>query len=290
MTSLPRLRRSSTMDASPLASPAETSAFPEYIDEPIDRKVQSSTPLLPPVANFDSQRHYTHPSPLQSPAIADANKAASTFCAGGQEVSQPYYERVSKSLSERPSLVSLHRMRTCSTPSGDTAAPLIISAPDKWSLKLGHANFTIFPEPWAPEDFDFNSFHRLMADWEEARNEYLKHQARTLEHYGPTSNHYKYTEEKWAEIDNEWKRNVRDAKLKAIAYGVPAAQVDTQNPLLGPRMPSINPHVDGKFPKLDDADIIGPMVQLPPRPQPPRKTSKVKMISGLFGKGLAEFR
>jgi hypothetical protein len=167
--------------------------------------------------------------------------------------------------------------------------PLIIAPPDKWSNLLGHANFTIFPEPYVPDVFNHESYDRLVSHWKEACEEYCKHQARTLEHFGPNSKTFKFTEEKWAEIDAEWKYNVDETSAKAISHGASAEDLTSSEPPTYVRMPSINPHVDGKFPKLNDEDIVGPMDTIPPRVQPPvRRSTASKVIyefkSGLFGK------
>ena len=67
---------------------------------------------------------------------------------------------------------------------------------DKWTNLLGHANFTILPEPYVPEHSDAASLRQLFADWESARCNYAKHQVRTAEHYGVTSKHYTLTEQR----------------------------------------------------------------------------------------------
>lgn len=86
--------------------------------------------------------------------------------------------------------------------------------------------------------------------------------ARTGEHYGPTSQTYKFTEEKWAEIDGKWRAYHETANTEAGASTdntryQPLAETQPLS-----KMPSLNdPEQPAKFPRIDEADIVGPMVQ-----------------------------
>jgi hypothetical protein len=167
---------------------------------------------------------------------------------------------------------------------------------DKWSMALGHANFTIDPEPYIPEALDLHAWDALTCDREAAHAEYYRHQARTLEHYGRNSKIYRLTEDKWAEIDGQWASALKTVRAELIARGTKAVHLDTAGMSHAMRMPALNPHIDGKFPKLGDEDIVGPMMQSPPLQQPAhsvsssnRSGSTTKLfggkLSGIFGKG-----
>lgn len=156
---------------------------------------------------------------------------------------------------------------------------------DKWANLLGHANFTILPEPYVPEVCDAASVSQLFLDWEQAQRNYAKHQVRTAEHYGVTSKHYLLTEKKWAEIHTEWRKNHDLAKSHAVAIGQELAPTSPSEPGPLSKMPTLNdPKSEGKFPKLGDEDIVGPMQQaaaiLPKTPS--RKRVFFKFISDLF--------
>ena len=157
---------------------------------------------------------------------------------------------------------------------------------DKWVNALGHANFTIHPEPYVPEVCNSGSVKELMDDWTLARVNYAKHQVRTAEHYGVTSKHYSLTEQKWAEIDAQWKHNHDVALSHAVAIGqcqelVPSSPTE---PVPLCKMPTLNDSKgEGKFPNLGDEDIVGPMQQaaalLPKTPS--RKRAFFKFLSDL---------
>lgn len=156
---------------------------------------------------------------------------------------------------------------------------------DKWANLLGHANFTIQPEPYVPEVCDAASVNQLFLDWEQAQRNYAKHQVRTAEHYGVTSKHYLLTEKKWGELHAEWRRNHDLAKSHAVAIGQELAPTSPSEPGPLSKMPTLNdPKSEGKFPKLGDEDVVGPMQQaaaLLPR-TPSRKRAFFKFISDLF--------
>lgn len=164
---------------------------------------------------------------------------------------------------------------------------------DEWCDRLGHANFTILPTPYQPEDATLPALKQLRQDWDLARVNYTKHLFRTGENYGETSNIYALTQDKWAEVERSWRR-VHDramerviagaatpppvsksrsrsrgrgrgrAESSAAALGLPADEVlagaewrrvDGDGPAALPRMES------DKFPSRGDEDIVGPMVR-----------------------------
>lgn len=245
-------------------------------------QAKPTTPLLPPLMTAipDHIKDIPYQSPLQSPAVAepDPTPAYNSPMATPQATCLP-----SPPLSACPSVASFRgRQRSGSQRAGlgITQSPLVPSADippnplepvetlDHWSNLLGHANFTIEPVPWVPPaPITASSCKSLRADWEAARFAYAKHLSRTGEHYGPTSKTYRLTEEKWAEVDAEWMRNIDSA----VAAAVPASPIFSPTlseleekvtkveakphpPLI--KMPSLS---DGKFPRLGDEGIVGPM-------------------------------
>ncbi|KAJ5678662.1 hypothetical protein N7462_006906 [Penicillium macrosclerotiorum] len=229
---------------------------------------QATTPLLPPVLGDDPTSVIASrvQSPLQSPSVADVSEGAHY-----SRSSDPRFVAVtgipSPPLSSKPSMASISRPRasTVRTVSGDApSTPFMLSDPnDEWANKLGHANFTIQPEPYSPPLCDIESFHQLCADWNIARCNFAKHLVRTGEHYGVTSNIYKLTGEKWNCIDREW-RTCHETMLKHIGAVDGVALTLTQSnlyPCEQVRIPRL--HDNAKFPEMGDEDIVGPMTVAP---------------------------
>lgn len=204
----------------------------------------ATTPLLPPRMNA-SPRSTALLSPLESPSVA----ARSPFSADSQSPTI-----ASPPLSAKPSISSFHGLTSpVDIPS--------IPEPDAWSDRLGHANFTILPQPYQPEALDEVALHQFHLDWDSARVNYTKHLARTGEHYSVNSKTYVLTEAKWAEIDRTW-RQLHDAIADAVvASGLAThcSQCDENIPTIMPNMPNLN--AEGKFPERGDEDIVGPMVR-----------------------------
>ena len=153
---------------------------------------------------------------------------------------------------------------------------------DPWAIKLGHANFHILPQPYFPEICDQKSCNRLLEDWETARVEYMRQAAHVSEHYGPTSQTYKHTQQKWAEIDIRWRNNLEQANAMAQASGEePTLQSLAETEPLS-KLPSFNdPRQSAKFPTVEDAEIVGPMVRYAKIPQRPssKKASFLKLFT-----------
>lgn len=256
MLSMPGLTRqdSCAIETSPPMSPYESSVFPEPTKDPIDRQKQSSTPLLPPKIQAALQEEPIYQNPLQSPSVAGQSRAPSV-------ASIEYSPLIPQSdgLSTRPSISSFQQTRKTGSIL-ETSQTLLPPPPDRWSDILGHANFTIYPKPYIPDIVDRATCQKLTADWELARAEFIKQQARVSEHYGPNSKIYTLSEDKWAEIDAEWKSNFKMVAANAVCQGIEldALHIDS-NTNLPKRIPKFNPHVDGKFPTLGDGTIVGPM-------------------------------
>ena len=265
-------------------------------EEETETDVQATTPLLPPVlTNLSSLiKETAYHSPLQSPSIADPGPISSPHTPVGtpQLSSLP-----SPPLSTKPSVSSIQRQRTLShttlMPTADIPPLPMISAPDPWADSLGHANFTIAPEPYLPPQFDVEACKQLRTDWETARRNFSRHMMRISEHYGATSRIHKLTEEKWATIDAVWKRNTDVCLSRTADNGYEHALSQSQSSIAEPaplaKLPWLNgPKSEGKFPKLGDEDIVGPMeVVASPmqQQQQQRKSTKrsfLRFLQGVF--------
>ncbi|KAA8644841.1 hypothetical protein EYZ11_010950 [Aspergillus tanneri] len=221
---------------------------------------QATTPLLPPFMGTEP----VYPaaprvnSPLQSPSVADMSEDLSDAIAPSDP--PRLATAPSPPLSSKPSVASFNRPRasTTRTVSGE-GSPFVLSDPnDEWANKLGHANFTIQPEPYVPEVYDLESFQQLRAQWDVAQCNFAKHLVRTGEHYGITSNIYKLTEEKWESINCEWKRHHETMLSQLEATQGPELRLVQSDcdPCEQLKIPRLH---DDKFPELGDGEIVGPM-------------------------------
>lgn len=234
----------------------------EAAEDPTDRQELASTPLLPPMmAEYFNDSQEAMRSPLQSPTVASPSTVPSMV---GTPASTPVLPGFpTPPLSTKHSMGSINmRSSNILLPASEIPHLAITEETDKWAIKLGHANFHINPEPYLPDVCDAQTCRQLRDDWEIARVEYMKQAARVSEHYGVTSQIYKLTEDKWAEIDAKWRKNHEWANAAAQAMG--------ENTLFQPlaetqalkKMPSLqDPQQPSKFPAVEDADIVGPMVQ-----------------------------
>ncbi|RFU36101.1 hypothetical protein B7463_g160, partial [Scytalidium lignicola] len=274
---------------SPIDIEKANSATIEEIHEPM-----ATTPLLPPLMiDTSTKAHQTQlQSPLQSPSVAEPAEAWSASAVSVDAVATPQGQVLpSPPLSTKPSISSFHptsQRATHLVPSSEIP-PLHIADPnDEWANKLGHANFTIHPEPYIPEIFDLEACRQLRANWDQARVNYTKHLVRTGENYGVTSKIYKLTEQKWAEVDAQWKQNNKitiantaESDGDAFATLKHATLVDGTDSNMMTKIPSLNdPRSEGKFPQLGDEDIVGPMVQVAAQLQ--RNRSKKAKIMRFF--------
>jgi hypothetical protein len=268
----------------------------------------ATTPLLPPLLIPGSNTPWESPiqSPLQSPTVAELREPFSTVNTPANTSTTPQIKECSTvgrpptpPLSTHTSVSSFHRHKPGHLVPSNEIPPIFIGDSDEWANRLGHANFNIQPEPYLPEVFDLNACKQIRANWDLARCNFAKHLVRTGEHYGITSKTYRLTEEKWAEIDSRWRRydeitiskTAEESGVNAIKLSEAAAA-----PM---KIPSLNdPRSEGKFPKLGDEDIVGPMVQFASHLQ--RKPSKkaaflkflqdVKFPSGVMRPGSSDDR
>lgn len=255
--------------------------------EPVER--QATTPLLPPLMMDQpvSGDESIVNSPLQSPSVADVTDASNRNSL--VENCQPL-NWSSPPLSTRPSMSSMSRPKVETRSTSADAPPIVIADPDdEWSHKLGHANFTIHPEPYVPTVCDLDTLRQHRIDWDLARCNYTKHLVRTGEHSGATSKIYKLTEEKWKSVDSEWRRN-HDLVIASVKEhdGGDKLSLTKSNahPCEMVKIPRL--HDNDKFPELGDQDIVGPMVVAPVRARTNsqtksfRKRSFFKFLRSLF--------
>ncbi|KAG5776913.1 hypothetical protein H9Q73_009416 [Fusarium xylarioides] len=248
----------------------------------------ATTPLLPPLMTSPLSGPPPE-SPLQSPTIAPPSATT--------EVPSPVPSATQfprPSLSTKPS-VSSFRFGS-NSPEVPIPLPSILQEHDEWSDRLGHANFTITPQPYQPETVNMEALQQLRNDWDAARCNYTKHLVRTGENYGETSKIYALTEAKWADIERRW-RSTHDGLMSEIVQATSSAPgstsdsrsrsrgrgrsransggsilgrpppmddvfADMQWKRLEDGLPSAIPRLvdaDGKFPSRGDEDIVGPM-------------------------------
>lgn len=250
----------------------------------------ATTPLLPPLmteaaANKPSMMQ----SPLQSPTVAEPHDPQPGAMTPIDGTITPVMNGIpSPPLSTKPSTSSFHRVPLNRPghliPSSEIPSIMIADPNDEWAIKLGHANFTIYPEPYVPDYFDLEACRQLRVNWDLARCNYTKHLVRTGEHYGVTSKTYKLTEEKWAATDNIWRKNNELTIANTVANSADAFATlkhttlcDPENNNIMTKIPSLNdPRSGGKFPQLGDEDIVGPMVQATAQLQrTPSKKAKI---------------
>lgn len=280
--------------------------------EVVDREAKPTTPLLPPILTQIPAhiREVPYQSPLQSPSVAEP-EVPSAF---NSPLPTPRIAGLpSPPLSSKPSIASFHHQRGMPTisPSSEIPPMLITDPNDHWADQLGHANYTIEPQPYVPEETTMAACKDVRANWEMARYNYQKHIARTGEHYGTSSKVFRLTEQKWAEVDANWKRNLEltwsciqveplvESATTSSSHdsGMSMSDIAPQpTPIIAPmpaplmKMPSLNgPKSEGKFPTLGDDGIVGPMEQLPSIAQQPqrrkRKLGFFKWMQGVWPTG-----
>lgn len=236
-------------------------------------------------------------SPLQSPSVADPKGSFSGETTPRDSAGTLQIPGIpSPPLSTKPSVSSFHRVNL-NRPSpliGSSEIPPIMIADenDEWANKLGHANFTVQPEPYLPDVFDVEACRQLRTDWDLARCNYTKHLVRTGEHYGVTSNTYQLTEEKWRQTDSTWKMNNDLTIQKTVESGGDAFSTlkhttfgNSGSSNVMTKIPSLNdPTSGGKFPQLGDEDIVGPMVQVAAQLQrtPSKKAKLMRFFTEKF--------
>ncbi|KAH7038968.1 hypothetical protein B0J12DRAFT_731315 [Macrophomina phaseolina] len=237
--------------------------------EPINRVVLALTPLLPPlIVSNRPPEEISWQITSRSSFVVDSNVTFSAL-SSPLGISEALFAQTPP-LSLRPLFASFRRGSPNDVVPSSDISPMTIDEDDEqdeWSIKLGHSNFKIYPEPCMPEVCDVAACRGLFAWWEEARCNYAKYLVRTAEHFGITSETYKLTEQKWAEIDAQWKRCHETAVARAAKAGLDLAASPTpREPPALMKVPLLkDPRTRGQFPPLGDEDIVGPMVQVATR-------------------------
>ncbi|KAK4949669.1 hypothetical protein LTR10_011510 [Elasticomyces elasticus] len=276
-------KHESLLPLSPVAALTSQTSF-ELETEPLqepegeeEEPCQATTPLLPPVLAEVCRKEEPIQSPLQSPSIAPT----SAIMSSRNSFDTPLSCLPSPPLSTKPSMVSMHSRSWTNTMTNGTILDipplqLLDDVLDPWAARLGHANFTIHPEPYTLETIDLDSYTEYRNNWDHARTNYARHIARTAEHYGSTSKVYKLTEQKWSSVDDAWKRHhnlmrsVLAPVLARLSDGDSSMQNSTASSavLEKPATKVVLPNIDdksGKFPELGDGEIVGPMSVARPR-------------------------
>ncbi|TKA67068.1 hypothetical protein B0A55_07811 [Friedmanniomyces simplex] len=256
--------------------------IPDQTLDTTDPQELASTPLLPPMmAENLGHSQEALQSPLQSPSVADPSSTVSIL---STPASTPIHTAMpTPPLSSKPSMASFRIARSIHglQPFADIPPMAISDETDPWALKLGHANFHITPEPYYPDLCDLHACKQLLDDWESARAEFMRQASRISEHYGPTSQIYKFTEQKWDEIDALWRTYHEQANTEAgVSADTTLYQPLAETQALS-KIPSLNdPQQPSKFPMIDDADIVGPMVKYTKiQQQPSRKPAFLKLFT-----------
>ncbi|KAL1861765.1 hypothetical protein VTK73DRAFT_6927 [Phialemonium thermophilum] len=247
----------------------EDAGFREAVER--DRAM-TTTPLLPPLLTdvpSSSVAPSLQASPLQSPTVASAEfppPALEPTASSSQTYPTP-------PLSSKPSVSSFHPAAglalgsavTSPTSEASLSIPNLMMEPDKWSDRLGHANFVIVPQPYRPAMATLEALSAFRVDWDRARVNFTKHLVRTGEHYGTTSNTYVLTQAKWDEIENEWSSHEDDLIRRIVQSGgghddelVDSLRKRSQDEVM-PAAVSKMLHAESKFPERGDIDIVGPM-------------------------------
>ncbi|CAD6505888.1 BgTH12-06820 [Blumeria graminis f. sp. triticale] len=245
------------------------------------RAEATSTPLLPPLMNDAPANFITHTTQLSlqhAPPHGLRKKTGNKIGCEKATIQAPSSQAVKKSLSE-PSLEQISH-------SPGSFRIKIEDLNDEWANKLGHANFTILPEPYIPPTFDINACRKLRKDWDHARFNYTKHLLRTGEHYGITSQIYQLTEEKWNATDKIWQRYHEITVENMIENGSGAFKStstcpwDEEEHSTNTSPNNLSRH-GNKYSLLGDQNIIGPMVQAAAtlRRTPPTKTRLLNYIT-----------
>ncbi|PPJ50154.1 hypothetical protein CBER1_04847 [Cercospora berteroae] len=266
-------------------------SIPEPDVDACERQELATTPLLPPMmTNYFSDSQEALRSPLTSPSVASPSVVPSM---ANTPVSTPITHGFpTPPLSTKGSAASINKRSShVLQPASEIPHLAIAEETDRWAIKLGHANFHIYPEPYLPEVCNAQNCRQLRDDWESARVEFMRQAARVSDNHGVTSQIYKLTEEKWAEIDATWRANYEIANAQARASGENLVVQPLAETQALQKMPSLqDPTQPSKFPVVEEADIVGPMVQyakIQHRRQPSKKSSFLKIFTdpaSLLGK------
>ncbi|KLU86894.1 hypothetical protein MAPG_05901 [Magnaporthiopsis poae ATCC 64411] len=296
LPSTPALSFYESSDSSSIPAPLDIAAA-NAVGRDLEReRGQATTPLLPPLMTQCPPS--AAPSAPQSPLEFPKMEPHQLPLAASDLASPQFFP--SPALSTKPSISSFRHVACSSLSTPATTYIPEIPSPifsldlhDSWSDRLGHANFTVLPKPYVPEEVDLLVLQALRADWDQARVNFTKHLMRTGEHYGTTSKTYSLTEAKWAEVEQEW-RVAHDSvvdRFAAICNGngdaSEALRWRRQQEEVSPSTVTRMIDVKTKFPDLGDEDIVGPMVRDAPVARdlsPSREKSASRFWRSLVGR------
>ena len=223
------------------------------------------TPLLSMMVDVDM------PSQSISPLLEHAEVMDPVFGDSGYDSTGSV--QATPQLSAKTSMSILHTSSRHSESCGVPMTPdvsILSSLETEWSDRLGHANFSIRPQPYLPAVCTGETCTEFLADWKTARIEYSKHLARTSKLFGNASKTYRLTEEKWAAIESVWKQYHGQMRSRAAMEGDFLCS-SPEEPAPVVRIPSL----DDKFPQLSDYEIVGAMERIDP---PHRTASQVTRV------------
>ena len=176
-----------------------------------------------------------------------------------------------------------------SQPTSTRATPEIIfeARQSKWKKLLGHADFTIFPKPYVPQNINSATIKMLARDWMQAQENYFHHLMETAGGFGGTSQHYSLTQQKWAEVHGQWMHVLKHVTMNGSAAGqdctplYESVQIDLDS--IGRMAVAI---AGGKFPHVGDQGIVGMMYQHGvvsiPEPDRSRVTKFLQYLKSIF--------
>lgn len=261
----------------------------DQFEQPEQDIIRSTTPLLP--ALLESLKNVAPvQSPLTSPTVAAYSHIA---------VSPLLCGPASPPLSTQPSTASFGRSRAPTLLSSASEIPPLVIADkeDPMSDQLGHADFTIFPQPYCPEVCDMHAINEVTNARQRARDTFAGHLNSTANLFGFESKVYNLTREKWAAIDVEWQQCLDEMMRRAFAQGQMAMPMTPLEPA-----PIIKQSVEKKSAEIKRADltatvisdpkirigveeILGPMAVSPPQIQPETKLDQLKRVFSFTSSG-----
>jgi len=261
----------------------------EQFESPEQDIIRSTTPLLP--ALLESLKNVAPvQSPLTSPTVAAYSHIA---------VSPLLCGPASPPLSTQPSTASFGRSRAPTLLSSASEIPPLVIADkeDPMSDQLGHADFTIFPQPYCPEVCDMHAINEVTNARQRARDTFAGHLNSTANLFGYDTKIYNLTREKWAAIDVEWQQCLDEMMRRAFAQGqmampmtplepAPIAQnVIEKKPAEIKRAEMTTTVISDPKICIGVEEILGPMAVSPPQIQPTTKMEQLKRVFSFTSSG-----
>lgn len=257
--------------------------FPSYgsslnapAEEDADEIERKPTPLLPRFLDHRERPRCADTASHQPSSVsyfAQSPTSTSMTPADSPKIRSP-------TLSHQASVSSMRKSSSSGKRTSQVPPLPLAKREEDWTALLGHEDFTICPEPYIPEKITRQTRDQFLADWEQARTEYAKHQGRTETHYPKSSKTFNMTQRKWAWIDTQWREDSEIVLQELYANGglsymspMEPAPVQTLADINDPRM-------------IKPVDIVGPMKvegkrsedALPRRGRAPSRSEKIKNL------------